>query len=466
MSTALPGDFPTITSLSQDSTLSPSKPRQIIQNPDQRCNNVFQNYLEGAEVPQDVSKISFDLSVTEILPCAFAHCSNLNAVRFRCCSDLIFTKMAVELCTSLEVRELSNLSNVYLNGGLQKIGKYAFAGCMSLEMIELPSTVRAIGIGAFCHCTNMSEVILNEGLTKIPNGTFAFCDSLTIIELPSTVLEIGHHAFLQCKGLTHIVLNKRLRVIKARAFEQCLQLRKVVLNIGLQKIMAGAFDRCQDLREVIISEGIERFRPGGEHLRDIVSDAFQHCPNLAVIKFPAISRRLKVLVDACQNVFEPFNLANDQVSVMIKSGQSVFENVPGFELLEWMGEELFGSPECIRSGNWGRTRGCLDGLLTFIGWYEVKEATTLLELALWKINIKKVGAITREERKACRPAPIGPIKESILEYLVLHPSDIDNRQWSMHYRPGDVPGIEYRTTTEQGASVYRHTSVLPRVSLP
>ena len=59
-------------------------------------------------------------------------------------------------------------------------------------------------------------------------------------------------------------------------------------------------------------------------------------------------------------------------------------------------------------------------LLYHTSYYELKEATTIIELAMWKTKIEEIGAVTAEERSACRVAVRevpGLAKYAIIQYL-------------------------------------------------
>ena len=72
------------------------------QKSDSSARSVFVYTGAGCSVPKDVVRVKFDPSVVEVANCAFENC-----------------------CTRLR--------EVVLNNGLQKIGKYAFYNCKSLE---------------------------------------------------------------------------------------------------------------------------------------------------------------------------------------------------------------------------------------------------------------------------------------------------------------------------------------------
>ncbi len=62
---------------------------------------------------------------------------------------------------------------------------------------------------------------------------------------------------------------------------------------------------------------------------------------------------------------------------------------------------------------------CLDDVLIWISTYEPKEATSTIELAMWKAKIEenKEAVLTIDERNSCRIDVPGPAKDAILQYL-------------------------------------------------
>jgi hypothetical protein len=89
-----------------------------------------------------------------------------------------------------------------LHEGLKKIEFKAFRGCVSLELITFPSTVKSIGREVFKNCHNLVNVQLNEGLKKIGGQVFLNCTSLEQIAIPSTVADVQFlEVFKNCKSL-------------------------------------------------------------------------------------------------------------------------------------------------------------------------------------------------------------------------------------------------------------------------
>jgi hypothetical protein len=85
------------------------------------------------------------------------------------------------------------------------------------------------------------------------------------------------------------------------------------------------------------------------------------------------------------------------------------------------GGELFVSnTQVMREGgnNWNRVRDDLGKIIRLMSYYEIKEATSMLELALWKFKLDQVDKANPIPRKKCRMDVPGPVKDIILEYLI------------------------------------------------
>jgi hypothetical protein len=104
---------------------------------------------------------------------------------------------------------------------LEKIGKYAFHNCVSLQCIFIPHTVKVIDEAAFSGCTQLAHVVLCEGLEHIGKQAFLCCSSLTRIDIPSTTKSIGDEAFCACLKLVHVELSEGLEHIGQKAFCRC-----------------------------------------------------------------------------------------------------------------------------------------------------------------------------------------------------------------------------------------------------
>ena len=265
------------------------------------------------DVPNDIVKVLFDSSVTEVRERRFAERAHLKEVTFNEGLQKIGDG-AFDNCVSLECIELpstmieiaagaflgcTSLRRVVLNEGFKRIANGffggVFEGCVSLECIELPSTLTEMGPKAFDGCTNLRQVVLNEGLQPIGCQAFRNCKSLGCIELPSTLTEIGFWAFKRCRNLRQVALNEGLQRMEWGAFEGCKSLECIEIPSTLTEVGREAFKGCTNLRQVVLNEGLQRI--GGR--------AFEGCESLECIELPSTMIEVSQLAfGGCSNLRE------------------------------------------------------------------------------------------------------------------------------------------------------------------
>ena len=277
-----------------------------------------------------------------------------------------------------------------------------------MESISIPSTVTEIGKYTFFECKRLREVVLKEGLERINNGLFHNCESLASIKFPSTMKEIGDQAFLNCTNLTSVSLNEGLEKIGMLSFQAC-SMESITFPSTLLEVCGYSFCNCSHLGEVIMNETLETV---GER-------AFYRCLSLQGFKFPDISIRLENIIEAGQTEVE----SKVEEAIIGRASNIVWSK----------GEEMFVPGESLRAEH-PRTSENLDSVITCkVWWYgikqrmdkivkqlsyhEMKEATTLFELALWKEKIDHADDTSPSGREACRIEVPGPVKDIILQYL-------------------------------------------------
>jgi len=285
------------------------------------------------------------------------------------------------------------LEEVVLNDGLREIGSNAFNNCTTLEYIStLPSTVTKIDACAFRHCSKLTEIVLNDGLQKIGKEAFAHCSAMQSITIPS-IDEIGGYAFSGCKELREVVLNDGLKKIGEHSFAFTL-LERIMIPSTVEEICKLAFRNCSRLQEVALHNEAVQIGVG----------AFSNCPLLERFKFPRLSTRLDNIIQA------------GQTDIEAKMG--------GIAAVEWRDGEL-GIPTVRREIEirWGRMESTeldeekLNKIVRLIRYYEIKEATTLFELALWKVRLGQDDDADDINRDARRIEVPGPVKDVILQFL-------------------------------------------------
>ncbi len=151
---------------------------------------------------------------------------------------------------------------------LVSIGDYAFAECSTLEEIEMPATLRSVGLSAFedsaiwtqsetlsVYADNwlvgykdadaFGSVNVSDGTVGIASYAFYRCDNLSGVSVPDSVQYIGRSAFYQCTGLTEVRLSASLTAIEDYTFYQCTNLTLPKLPASLTRIGRSAFYQCK-----------------------------------------------------------------------------------------------------------------------------------------------------------------------------------------------------------------------------
>jgi len=336
-----------------------------------------------------------------------------------------------------------HLKEVVLNEGLTVIGEYAFSRCTSLQRINIPSTVTKIGTDAFYKCIKLREVVSDEGLRIIHDRAFVGCKSLKSIQLPSTVIKIGQLVFLGCSSLREVVLSDGLKKILSSAFDGCSSLQSISIPSTVTEISSSAFKGCTNLRSVVLNDGIKKIKEG----------AFKDCASLERIDIPSTVIEIEYgAFKDCTSLRE-VTIQNEEIQIgatsfnnclslerfkfpglsarldnVIRAGQRNIEaKMDGIPAVEWRGGELI--IPSVRREIENRLFGGMDTLVGLnkeklemvkglIRYYELKEATTLFELALWKSKINQAQAEGDSAGRGARRVEVpGPVKDTILQYL-------------------------------------------------
>ena len=187
---------------------------------------------------------------------------------------------------------------------------------------------------------------------------------VTIVRVKEGLQKIGEEVFYNCKSLKSVTLPSTITEIGDYAFADCIKLREVELNGIPQSLKSTAFYNCNAL---------ERFL------------------------FPTISFRLGNIIQTSH--WEDFE---DKVN-----------EVRG--VVQWESKKLFGSTATAR--NWNVVRKDLGKITHLVSYYELKEATTTFELALWKSKLDQLDTTNATNHAAYRIDVPGPVKDTMLQYL-------------------------------------------------
>jgi len=236
--------------------------------------------------------------------------------------------------------------HVETHDGIRKVGYMAFYLCLSLRGINLKSAIE-IDRAAFYCCRNLESVEFGENLEIIGGSAFEECISLKRINLPS-IVTITSLAFYNCRALTDLELSERLETIGKGAFHGCECLQRIVIPLKRNlfplfvrhdhnqiygRQIYGQFDGCDQLKTIDLAGGIHK--------------------TVALLHMESWRTEMNTEIDRINQVL-PTTPTNEKTD----------------EIRQWM-----------------------DAVLDTMDHYKaehyryIKEAVTLLELALWKAKL-------------------------------------------------------------------------------
>lgn len=179
--------------------------------------------------------------------------------------------------------------------GIKTIGKDCFTGT-DVEEVILPKGIERIEPCAFANCTELKKINFPETLNVIKDRVFLNCHLLTEVILLETLAELGNYAFYDT-GIKKLVLPKRATLVGVSTFGSikietidipkdftlgksmffiCQNLRAVNFEADQVTIPEKCFYHCTSLAEIDINKALS-----------IKDSAFLKCYNLSVSTIPA-----------------------------------------------------------------------------------------------------------------------------------------------------------------------------------
>jgi hypothetical protein len=148
------------------------------------------------------------------------------------------------------------LQGVSIYNPVTSIEREAFAYCSELSSLSLPSTLINIGTHAFTYCGNLKEINLPASITSLGNGIFRSCTQLNSIMIPASVTLIPDSTFYGCSGLKSIYISKSVKTLGINSFSYCDSLKSIIIPNSVASIKSGAFSNCKQLKSVILPASV------------------------------------------------------------------------------------------------------------------------------------------------------------------------------------------------------------------
>jgi hypothetical protein len=172
---------------------------------------------------------------------------------------LIFKPKQITVIPSHAFFHCHKLQNILFNGIIKEIHEFAFASCISLSSIDLPSSLSYIGRSAFEYAESLKgDLIIAENVTLIAPYAFSSCgfNGSLIFENLNFDL-INESLFQNCQSLQYISFPINLKSIMNNAFSFCHSLKQLILPDSLEYIGANAFERLLNIHgDLIIPKNV------------------------------------------------------------------------------------------------------------------------------------------------------------------------------------------------------------------
>ena len=278
-------------------------------------------------------------------------------------------------CTAVEMMEAQAQDEIFVYmGGDQRVPD-------GVRRARIHKDAKIILARAFQRRQRVISVEFHDDIEIIEEYAFNWCVSLKSVKLLG-VKVIKAHAFFCCTGLMDVEFGEKLETIEEEAFYDCCSLRTIKM-LNVRTIGRWAFRYCKQLTELDLPEGLET----------LGYSAFSECERLARIALP-----LKDGMNADDAFFSCPNL----VSVNLYRG--VHSTVASLHLESWrndLTDEINRINQGLPiTGRWEKpaeVQQWIGSVIRQLDYYKaqhqqiLKEATTLLELALWKANLDDNG---------------------------------------------------------------------------
>ena len=165
----------------------------------------------------------------------------------------------------------NNIKTIIINNGVKNIADGAFFDCNYVTSVVMQGGIERIGRYAFSMCNNLEDLTIPSSVTSIADNAFYDC-IIKSISIPDSVVSVGNEIFDNCRKLTDVNIGKGITAISEGMFVVCESLEKISIPDGVTSIENRAFYNCTSLKIIIIPDSVT----------NIADNAFGNCTNLTI----------------------------------------------------------------------------------------------------------------------------------------------------------------------------------------
>ncbi len=155
--------------------------------------------------------------------------------------------------------EMPENASISIKEGTVSISGNAFYNCINLTAVNIPNTVKNIGMYAFAGCSNLKSVEIPNGITVLDECVFSGCSSLKTITIPESVTSFNWRAMANCSALEHIYNHAKTPAYCSEGVFENVPVETCVLHVPTSCVEAyQAADGWKDFVNIVGDQaGIE-----------------------------------------------------------------------------------------------------------------------------------------------------------------------------------------------------------------
>lgn len=113
---------------------------------------------------------------------------------------------------------------------VELIYQKAFYCNKSLEIINIPDSVKVIDSESFSDCENLYKIRFGSGIKEIRTLAFNNCSNLDTVVLPNSLSNLSNRVFKDCKKLVNITFNSNIEFVGINLFTGCSSLNSIFVD--------------------------------------------------------------------------------------------------------------------------------------------------------------------------------------------------------------------------------------------